>query len=209
MPFDRICLDAGHGMSNRTPGRFDPGAVAGGVREADVALDWALAIRWVGLNWFGIRPGMVVMTRDDHSDHTPVARRDDFAKARDCTHFLSLHCNASGNPLIRGTETFYSEDKGMMASVRFATKVQAAAMGAVGSKDRGLRSERKSQHGDLAVFGLAGEMVSALLEIGYVTNGADRSRMLSREARIWFAVKFWRDVMGFRVMSGPWKEAEE
>lgn len=33
MPFDRICLDAGHGMSNRTPGVFDPGAVAGGVRE--------------------------------------------------------------------------------------------------------------------------------------------------------------------------------
>ncbi len=50
MPFDRICLDAGHGMSNRTPGVFDPGAVAGGVRKADVALDWALArpstVRW-------------------------------------------------------------------------------------------------------------------------------------------------------------------
>lgn len=50
MPFDRICLDAGHGMSNRTPGVFDPGADAGGVREAGVALDWALApsstFRW-------------------------------------------------------------------------------------------------------------------------------------------------------------------
>ncbi|MBA4293493.1 hypothetical protein C0431_11055 [bacterium] len=41
MSQSRICLDAGHGMSNVVAGRFDPGAVAGGVREADVSLDWA------------------------------------------------------------------------------------------------------------------------------------------------------------------------
>jgi hypothetical protein len=86
----RICLDAGHGMSNVVAGRFDPGAVAGGVREADVALDWALAVRWVGLNWFGVLPSQIVMTRDDHTDWSEVARRDDRAKAAGCTCFYTF-----------------------------------------------------------------------------------------------------------------------
>lgn len=64
----RICLDAGHGNGNRTRGVFDPGAVAGGVREADVALDWVLALLWVGRNWFDVDADQIVLTRDDDSD---------------------------------------------------------------------------------------------------------------------------------------------
>jgi hypothetical protein len=36
-----IILDPGHGLANRKPGIFDPGATTGPIREADIALDWA------------------------------------------------------------------------------------------------------------------------------------------------------------------------
>ncbi|ARU40019.1 hypothetical protein CCB80_02250 [Armatimonadetes bacterium Uphvl-Ar1] len=75
MPFDPICLDAGHGMSNRTPGVFDPGAVAGGVREAD---------RREAMNWFGVRARRIALALDDHTDRTEMVRRVDRAKATGC-----------------------------------------------------------------------------------------------------------------------------
>ena len=149
----RICLDAGHGNGNRTRGVFDPGAVAGGVREADVALDWVLALLWVGRNWFDVDADQIVLTRDDDSDYSPVGRRDDRAMAAGCSHFLSVHCNASVKPWVRGTETLFSEDRGRENSMTFADLVQRAAMGAMRSNDRGVKSERMSQHGDLAVIG--------------------------------------------------------
>ena len=48
----RIAIDAGHGLSNRAPGVYDPGVVAAGVAEADLALLWALAGAGLGA-WLG------------------------------------------------------------------------------------------------------------------------------------------------------------
>ena len=41
----RVCIDPGHGLGNATLGVFDPGAVAGGVREADINLAVGLMLR--------------------------------------------------------------------------------------------------------------------------------------------------------------------
>ncbi len=43
----KICLDSGHGHGNRKIGVYDPGAVAAGIAEADIALQWALSGRWI------------------------------------------------------------------------------------------------------------------------------------------------------------------
>jgi N-acetylmuramoyl-L-alanine amidase len=43
----RLCIDPGHGYSNAEPGRYDTGAVAGGVEEADLVLMWARTGEWV------------------------------------------------------------------------------------------------------------------------------------------------------------------
>jgi N-acetylmuramoyl-L-alanine amidase len=64
----KIAVDPGHGMSNATPGVFDPGAVAreGGVtlQEADIALRYGLALRDV----LRARSIDVFMTRDHNND---------------------------------------------------------------------------------------------------------------------------------------------
>jgi N-acetylmuramoyl-L-alanine amidase len=192
-----LCLDPGHGMSNAKPGVYDPGAVGGGVAEADIALQWAKAIQFIGLTEFGVRPDQIVLTRDDAQDYLPVWKRDDIARAEGCTHFLSLHCNAA-SPLATGTETLYSEDKGPYRSYQFASLVNFAAVQAMKRANRGVKSERVTRHKNLAVFESADIMDAALLEIGFITNSKDRTLMLSRDVRVDFARRFWTQVMGVK-----------
>lgn len=173
----KICLDAGHGMSNRSSGVYDSGATAAGVAEADVALSWVLAGRWLAPQ-YGIE---VFLTRDDDRDPDPVGSRDDRAEAAGCDYFLSIHCNAA-NGRASGTETYYRD----AADKTFAAWVQAAAVAAVGSKDRGLKSEGESQHPRLAVMDFDGP--AALLETGFLDHPGDRAKVLSRDVR----VAFWR-----------------
>jgi N-acetylmuramoyl-L-alanine amidase len=173
----KVCLDAGHGFGNAIYGKFDPGAVGGGITEESIALQWALTGKWV-FERMGIP---VFLTRTSDEDANPVGGRDDQARAAGCTHFLSLHCNAAGF-LTRGTETIYrdSNDK------RFAELVQAAAMKAVKSRDRGVKQEssiiRNGKPLRLSVMDFAPP--AALLEIGFITNTLDRRIMLSRSVRI-------------------------
>ena len=192
----KVCIDPGHGMGNIKSG-YDPGACGGGLQEADIALQWALTLRWIGIRLFDVSPKDIILTRDDDQDITPVWKRDDFANNSGATHFISLHCNAGGIT-ARGTETLYSEDKGRNRSMNFAKRVQDAAIGAVGSKDRGIKSERTTRHKDLAVFGHADKMDACLLEIGFISSPFDRKKLTSRDRRIWFAIRFWRDVMGLK-----------
>lgn len=164
-------------MSNRSAGVYDPGACDGGVSEADVALQWALTLKWVCA-----KNGIAVyMTRDDDRDPDPVGSRDDRAERAGCTHFLSIHLNSSSDPVARGTETFYRDSK----DKAFAAIVQASCLKATGFRDRGLKSESDSQHTRLAVFDFDGP--ACLLETGFVSSPADRKVLLSRDTRIAFA----------------------
>lgn len=185
----RLAIDPGHGYSNRTPGVYDPGAVAAGVAEADVALQWALTGKWV-LGQMGLE---VWLTRDDDRDPAPVGTRDDRALRAGCSHFISLHCNSSVNAGATGTETYY-RDK---ADAGLALAVQRCALEAMwGDRkqpllyDRGLKLEGQSQHPRLAVLDFPGP--ACLLEVGFISNLDDRTRMLSRERR----VRFWQLLAG-------------
>jgi N-acetylmuramoyl-L-alanine amidase len=177
----KLCIDAGHGYANRRPGVYDPGAVAGSVTEADIALAWAITGQWMARR-LGIE---TYLTRDDDSDPSPVGQRDDRAEASDCTHFISLHCNcATGN--ATGTETFYRSE----ADKALAKIAQGAALQALGLADRGLKSESASQHSRLAIFDFDG--AACLLEIGFIDRKSDRDKMLLRENRI----AFWEKLLG-------------
>lgn len=182
--FNKLCIDPGHGMGNRTPSKYDPGACANGHEEANVALQYALAIKYVFA-----REGIgVFLTRDDANDYDPVGTRDNRAKAEGCTHFLSLHLNAGGGT---GTETFYrgDEDHG------WAEKVQKLALEVFGLKDRGLKTEDESQHTRLAVLDFDGP--GCLLELGFIDSARDMSVIGQRDARLRFAeglLRIWREI---------------
>lgn len=182
----RLCIDAGHGNKNSgLNAGYDSGATAGGVAEADVALAWALAGRWLAKE-YGIE---VYLTRDDDSDPTPVGGRDEQAERAGCTHFLSIHCN-SGGSAASGTETFYRDDR----DKQWAAVVNAAGVAAMGGKNRGVKHESESARKRLAVFDFDGQ--AALLETGFITNAGDRKKVQQRDTR----VAFWRHL--FAAMKG-------
>jgi len=172
----KLAIDPGHGMSNKRDDVFDPGAVAAGVRECDIALEWALTGKYIlpqyGINHF--------LTRDDNLDEVPVGRRDDMAAAAHCTHFLSIHCNAADGKAT-GVEVYYRDS----SDRAFAQLVLDSLVEATGLKSRGLKRESESQHSRLAVLDFGPP--ACLAEIGFLDNPHDRSVIRDRNVRL----KFW------------------
>jgi N-acetylmuramoyl-L-alanine amidase len=172
----KLAIDPGHGMSNKRDDVFDSGAVAAGVRECDIALEWALTGKYIlpqyGINHF--------LTRDDNLDEVPVGRRDDMAAAAHCTHFLSLHCNAADGKAT-GVEVYYRDS----SDRAFAQLVLDSLVEATGLKSRGLKRESESQHSRLAVLDFGPP--ACLAEIGFLDNPHDRSVIRDRNVRL----KFW------------------
>lgn len=163
----KLAIDPGHGASNRRPGLYDPGALVLGAAEADVVLVLGLTLRWVMRQ----RGHDVWMSRDDDSDPDPVGSRDDRAEAAGCDAFLSLHCNSADTPIASGTETYFRD----AADKALATRVQAATVRALGTRDRGLKREADSQHTRLAVLDFEGP--ACLLELAFLSNAPDRARL--------------------------------
>ena len=172
----KVCIDPGHGNYNTGP-RFDSGATADQAKEADVCLSWALTLKHV-LTQNGIE---VFMTRDDNTDKTPVGQRDNRAEQAGCTHFISIHCNASADSRANGTEGYYRDNK----DKALAQIVYDCMTGAMNSGKRGLKPEGSSQHNRLAVFDFDGPCT--LIEIGFITNQSDRDKMLKTVTRLAFA----------------------
>ena len=168
----KICVDPGHGMSNRSAGVFDPGAThtENGFlfREADIALKYGLTLK-DELRARGIE---VFMTRDDDLDHAPVGSRARNAKNAGCDRFISLHLNDFDDDAANGVETLFSgaDDKPL------AAKVQKGLLRATGLKDRGLK-----QRTDLAVLKFDG--IAILIELGFIANDRDRGTLLNPQIR--------------------------
>lgn len=100
----KVCIDPGHGMSNRQMGRYDPGAthVENGFefQEADLALRYGLALKDV----LREQHVDVFVTRDDATDHAPVGLRAGMAQSAGCDVFISLHVNDFDNANANGQE---------------------------------------------------------------------------------------------------------
>ena len=167
-----VCIiDVGHGMGNKRAGAFDPGAVSNGIREADIALAWANEIRAI----LRARKIPVIRTRVDDKDPAPIGQRARIAKDYNGTIMLSLHCNAS-NGTASGTETFYRGD----SNKAFAMRLNQAVASALGTRNRGAKTESQSQHNRLAVMSF---QPCFLIEIGFIDNAGDRAKMLDPEKR--------------------------
>jgi N-acetylmuramoyl-L-alanine amidase len=162
----RLAIDPGHGMSNRVRGLFDPGAVANGQREADIALRVAQELAEI-LPGYGVETWL---TRTGNADSAPLGKRVARAQAEGCTHLLSLHCNAF-NGKASGTETYR---RNAAPSGTFTSQVHQAALMAFGLRDRGEKLEGSSQHSRLAILAFP---QSCLLEIGFIDHSGDLRAM--------------------------------
>lgn len=168
----KICIDPGHGMSNRQIGVFDPGAthLENGYlfREADLTLRYGLALK----DAFRAKGVEVFMTRDDNADHAPVSRRAEAAQKAGCEVFVSLHLNDFDDDKANGLEVLY----GRSASKALAQKLQDALLKVTGMRDRKIKLRT-----DLAVLKFNGP--AALVELGFIANDEDRGKVIDAQVR--------------------------
>jgi N-acetylmuramoyl-L-alanine amidase len=168
----KVCIDPGHGMSNRQQGIFDPGAThrenGFEYQEAAIALRYALTLKDV----LRARGTDVFLTRDDATDHTPLGRRTKMAKDAECDVLVSLHLNDSEVDQANGIEVLYRDNPGK----QLAERLQTALAKATGLRDRGIKKRT-----ELAVLEFTGPAV--LIELGFIANDGDREILLDAQVR--------------------------
>ncbi len=195
-----VWVDAGHG------GRY-PGAVYAGVREADVNLSLALALRselvrrghrvgmtrtsdvtverWVP-TWHADPDGMRLRFCDPTCSHTaPVLDlqpRVDGANRFGADVFISIHTNASTAPSANGAETYAGSGSSTdrILSAELARLVQREIANQTGMRDRGTLAA------NFYVLRWS-NMPAILVEAGFLSNAADRARLTSPGFRTAFA----------------------
>jgi N-acetylmuramoyl-L-alanine amidase len=175
-----LALDPGHGMSNRVSGVYDTGAVGvNGAKEAEVALAFALAVKWVSENDDRFKGKVKVVLTRDATSPAPVGSRAGIARRMNADAFISIHLNAF-NGSASGTEVLHRPSVSTWPEL-----VHEATVKALGLPDRGLKTEGQSQHKTLAVLNFG--INACLVELGFIDNQSDMARLSTREARLAFA----------------------
>ncbi|HRO60168.1 MAG TPA: N-acetylmuramoyl-L-alanine amidase [Burkholderiaceae bacterium] len=158
----RVCIDPGHGLSNRAWGVFDPGAVAAGVFEAHIVMDVALLLQGECRR----RGWATILTRCDNAEHSGLTWRVGRARSAGADCIVSLHCNAAESPQAHGVETLYRDHEWV------AEAVQSRLAAALELRDRG--TKRRT---DLAI--LRYERPAILVELGFISNPTERGLLLN------------------------------
>jgi N-acetylmuramoyl-L-alanine amidase len=158
----RIVIDPGHGGADR-------GACIGNVHEAD--LTWDLARRLEGRM---VATGMEALITRGPNACPPDADRAGFANEAGADMFLSLHIDANRSPLAEGVASFhFGTGNGTTSTVgeALAGFLQREIVARTGLRD--CRIHPKTWD----VLRLT-RMPAVRMEIGYLTNAGDRSRLL-------------------------------
>lgn len=119
-PVGRVVLDPGHG--GRDPGALGPD----GLREKDVTLDIAHRAAPLLAHKLGIS---TLLTRDT-DDYVALDERTARANAFNADLFISIHCNASKNPMARGIMTFVLDHSPDVSAAQVAARENNASSAA-------------------------------------------------------------------------------
>ncbi len=154
----KVVIDAGHG------GKDVGASGASGQYEKDFTLSVSKKVEKL----LGQEPAIeVFMTRTDDSFISQESRfRPKYANKLNADVFISIHGNTFSDPDVSGTETFYYHENSRL----FAETLQKHVVEATGFRDRGVMKK------DLFVVKDT-KMPAALIEVGYLTNLEDESKM--------------------------------
>ena len=157
----KIVLDPGHS------GICEPGACAGGFREADIAWD----IAWFARAELKLRGHSVLLTRCKQIEGDELDFRAEVANEWEADLFISLHCNSAPRVDAEGTETYYFP--GSAKGKHLASCLQFCMTDAMLTEDRGIKE---------ADFQVLRETVcpAALLECAFISNPVDREMLTDR-----------------------------
>ena len=155
-----VVLDAGHG------GR-DPGAVCDGVHEADVNLALLESVSEL----LAADERLEVKATRTLDIYVTLEDRIAVANDADAALYLSIQSNACEYPDVTGVETLVSDTLSEGdPSWQFAEILQDTVCKATGARDRGVREQDLYLH--------RAEMPAALIEVGFLTNDEERTKLL-------------------------------
>lgn len=189
----RICIDPGHGLSNRTQGRYDPGCIVEvpgtleepttvRYEEASIVLKYA----WELSDWIDGYPNTdTTLTRRGDREHCPLVARADIARAFKSDIFVSLHLNAHTNKNANGLEIYYNK-----VARKLAQHVQSDLIPDSGFKDRGIKLNPGFKVLDY-------EKMAILIEIGFLSNSEDRSKIIDNSFRDRFCEELANSLLNY------------
>ncbi|MBO0992604.1 N-acetylmuramoyl-L-alanine amidase family protein [Bacillus sp. SD088] len=154
----KVVIDPGHGGE-------DNGATGvSGQFEKDFTLSLSKKVEKLLKQESGIE---VFMTRTDDSYISQESRyRPKYANKLNADLFISIHGNTFSDPDVSGTETFYYHKNSRL----LAEVIQKHVVEATGFKDRGVQKQNLFVVKDT-------KMPAALIEVGYLTNPQNESKM--------------------------------
>lgn len=151
----KIFINPGHGGS-------DPGAVANGLYESEVALAIGeRAARYLQAAGLTVKLLQYDGPREICAD----------ANAWGADYFVSIHCNAAATSKANGTETFYWNGG---LGRKLAAKIQNQVAGSVGTVNRGTKTA------NWTVLALTA-MPAVLVETAFITNPSDAALLRDRQ----------------------------
>lgn len=174
-----IVVDAGHGGK-------DPGTLYGNIYEKDIVINVAKLVQQKLEN----SGAKVVMTRSDDS-FPSLQDRVDITKEHYAELFVSIHVNAAGSS-AQGTETYYdtSENDNGVESRNLAEEIQKQIIELVGTNDRGIK--------DNEFYVIRNQYIpSVLVELGFITNSEDLSKLTSATYQELYAEAIFRGIKNY------------
>lgn len=164
-----IFLSAGHSD-------VDPGAVAFGRREADIAVEFRNLVS------FYLTQSTIPHAMDGAgTQNLPLNQSARIAKQYDIA--VEFHCNAAANAYATGVETLSG-----LKDMALGESIAQAIAQALGIRNRGAKPENAGHHSKLAFVQAGGVIV----ELFFITNAGDLERY---DARKWLAAKAVAEVL--------------
>jgi N-acetylmuramoyl-L-alanine amidase len=163
----RIVIDPGHGGA-------DPGVCVGGVREADLL--WDLARRLEGRM---MATGMEAMLSRGLDTCPDESERAHFANDEGADLFLSLHCDANSSPLAQGVASFH------FGTVHGSTSTLGETLAGFIQRELAVRTgllDCRTHPKTWDILRLT-RCPAVRIEIGYLTNAEDHSRLIDPSFR--------------------------
>lgn len=175
-----IVIDAGHGGK-------DPGASSNGGVEKQIVLKVAQKVQQKlvsdGAKVYMTRTGDTYPTLED---------RVDFAFDHNAEVFVSIHVNSATSTQANGTETYYSVsgNANEAEDYRLASAINSQIVKNADMYNRGVKT---------ADFYVIKNMIlpSVLVELGFVTNSADREKLVSDKYVEIFADSIYKGIVQY------------
>lgn len=156
----KVVIDAGHGGS-------DYGAIRNNINEKDITIDVAKQVRDML-----VKKGYIVQMTRDGDEYVSLQDRVAISENFSPDIFVSIHVNSSTGTEATGVETHYYHQE----SLFLAQTVHASLASAIKTKNRGLFKSK---------FYVINHTTSPaiLMEIGFISNDAERAQLISPERK--------------------------